>query len=525
MNPEKIETLKQPEIFPEKPGQVEIIQTHLSVVCLAGDRVYKLKKSLKFPFADFSSLEKRRKFCEDELQLNRRLCPEVYLDVVPLMKSSEGGLRFEPGEENRAEGEIIDYAVRMIRLPADRMLDVVLKDGEVREKEVREIARRMVTFHREEARRDEEVINLGSPQKLKRFALNNFKETQEMTGQVFPPKLHRALENRTTADFERYGGLLQQRAKNGFVVEGHGDLHARNICLTDPVAIYDCIEFNSGFRCGDVATEHAFLVMDLRFRGHAYLARSYLETVADETDDEDLSKLMPMLVRYRAMVRAKVAAITAGEDEVSQEERREADKTARSYLRFAAATAVEEGAPLWIALCGLPATGKSTLARALTEASGTRWPIFSSDLVRKELAEASPHDRLSESYYRPEFSRRTYDELYRRAEAASGGNNSVVLLDANFRSRVERSKLKKAARESGAELVIVEIKAGEGTIRKRLEERAASHDAASDADLQIYEKLKKTFEAPTPEEADRFMQVSANPDPAAPVDQVLAKLV
>ena len=523
MNPEMIEQLKNPEVFPERPEEVEIIQTHLSIVCLAGDRVYKLKKSIKLPFANFSSLENRHDYCEEELRLNRRLCPEVYLGVVPLVKLPAGHLKFAVRGDQSTDAAPIDWAVRMTRLPADRMLDVLLEAGRVEEEEIDGIASRMVAFHKK-ARRGREVADLGDPRKLRQFAFENFEETRSQTGKVFPADLHRALENRTRQDFDRSAELLQQRAEDGFVVDGHGDLHARNICLTDPVTIYDCIEFNPGFRCGDVASEHAFLVMDLRFRGEAHLAHRYLKRVTDLSGDEDLGRLLPMLVRYRAMVRAKVAAITAGEDEISAGEQTKAAETARAYLRFAGATALEDRPPLWIALCGLPATGKSTLAGELKKAAGETWPLFSSDPVRKELAGFSPDERLPGSYYQADFSRRTYDELYRRAQAASG-KEPLIILDANFRSREERSQLGKAARQSGARLALIEVTANEERIRDRLRERAASNDSASDADLEVYERLKTTFEPPLPDEADQVVKIPSDPNPGLMVDRVIAKLV
>lgn len=526
MTPERIEQLKQPEAFAEHPDEVEIIQTHMSVVCVAGERVYKLKKAIELPFADFSTLEKRRVFCERELWLNRRLCPDTYLDVVPLVEVPEAGLRFVTDEGDKVEnGKTIDFAVRMKRLPAKRMLDVLLKERDaVSDVEIRQIARRMVEFHRS-ARRDEEVMDLGSPEKLRQFAMDNFEETRTIVGDILPEALHQALEQRTVRDFDNFANLLQERVNGGFVVEGHGDLHARNICMTDPPAIYDCIEFNPGFRCADVATEHAFLVMDLRFRGHPKLADIYLESVIEESGDADIRQLMPMLVRYRAAVRAKVSAIAAGEREMPQEERRASASNARKYLRLAGASAVEDDAPLWIVFCGLPATGKSTLARTLEKAAGTTpWFAVSSDAARKDIAGVPPDTPLPESCYNAEFSRRTYDELYRHAKSATE-NHPVVLLDANFRSRNERSNARKAASQCGARFVIVEVKATEDTIRSRLAQRAEKPRATSDADLAVYEKLKGEFEVPQENEADPVVRIDANGDSEKTAEELLGQLI
>ncbi|MEX2581541.1 MAG: AAA family ATPase [Verrucomicrobiales bacterium] len=518
MDPNRIEQLRDPTVFPEGADSVEIIQTHLSVVCLTGNVVYKLKKPIRLPFADFSTLEKRRWFCEEELRLNRRLCPEIYLEVASLRQRSDGELSF--AGDGGTDGEIVDCAVRMKRLPANRMLDVLLEKDAVAAEDVEEIARRMTAFHRE-ADRGPDTRKLGAPRKLREFSLANFEETRTAVGSVFPPDLHRILEARTRTDFDRWTPLLETRSDSGHVVDGHGDLHARNICLTEPVSIYDCIEFNPEFRCGDVATEHAFLTMDLRFRGHAGLAASYLDAVTQANGDEEMRRLMPMLVRYRAMVRAKVASITAGETELPEGDRGEARETALRYLRLAAASAVEEDGPWWLILCGLPASGKSTLATGLARSASDAWPVFASDRVRKELAGGAPTDSLPDRYYTPEFSRRTYDAVYDRAEEATG-RAGVVILDANFGQREERARACEAATKAGAKAAILHLDADETAIRERLEARSRDPDSQSDADLSVYESLRERFERPEAGEGDLLLDLASGEND--PQDAVLAAL-
>ena len=518
MDPERIEQLRDPALYPERPEAVEILQTHLSVVCLVGDSAYKLKKSIRLPFADFSTLEKRHHFCEEELRLNRRLCPEMYRNVVALRRNSEGALAF-----NDAAGEIVDYALVMRRLPANRMLDVMLKDDAVSVADIEAIAKRMSAFHRE-ADRGPEVSENGSPDKLRDFALANFEETRQAVGTAFPSELHSALEQRTRRDFEHWLPTLQERAQSGKVVDGHGDLHARNICLTDPLAIYDCIEFNPAFRCGDVATEHAFLVMDLRYRGHAELAAAYLNAVIAASGDDGIRDLMPPLLRYRAMVRAKVAAIASSETELQEEDRAESRETARRYLRLAVASAIEEDGPWWLLFCGLPASGKSSIADALNRSAAGAWPVLSTDRVRKELAGGDATESLSAEFYTPEFSRRTYDELRARAVEASSAS-CVVVLDANSREKEERSLILSAARSVGARLAILVVEAREETVAARLNHRANDPDAESDADYAVYRKLKAAFEVPTADEADRRILVAGDIASDDAADQVLASLL
>jgi aminoglycoside phosphotransferase family enzyme/predicted kinase len=516
MDPSQLESLNDTDLFPDGCDGFEIVQTHLSVVCLVGDFAYKFKKAIRLPFADFTTLEQRHHFCDEELRLNRRLCPDVYLDVLPLRRDGEGKLQLGEGD-----GAIIDYTLRMRRLPADRMLDVRLAENLVTSSDIREIARRIVAFH-STAPRGEEILAWGDPEKLRDFALANFGETLLDAGpdRVMSGYLHAALAVRTRSDFAQHLPLMRERAASGHVVDGHGDLHARNICLTDPVAIYDCIEFNPAFRCGDTATEHAFLLMDLRFRGHAELARVYRDAVLAENGDHEMEALLPMLVRYRAMVRAKVAAITARESELPQEARSEAADDARAYLRLAAVLAIEEDGPLWFLFCGLPASGKSCIAEALAASSRGGWSVLSSDRIRKELAGVAPTEKLPDGCYDDAFSRRTYDELRRRASEERG----VVILDANFRTREERRLTFSAAKEARARLVILQVEINEAVVLQRLAARVDDPAAVSDADRAVYEKLKSALERPDDGEADRLFLVSGDIAADAAVDGILASL-
>jgi aminoglycoside phosphotransferase family enzyme/predicted kinase len=518
MNNERIQQLGDSTVFPAESGEVETLQTHLSVVCLVGDSAFKFKKPICLPFADFSTLEKRKHFCEEELRLNRRLCPDIYEEVVPLQRDSDGNLHIGSGT-----GEVVDYAVKMRRLPAERMLDVMLRSDKVEVADVAEIAKKMTNFHRQ-ADRGPETTRKGAPDRLREFAMANFGESRSAIGKVFPSRLHAVLEERTGKDFDHWLPELRERARTGHVIDGHGDLHARNICLTDPVAIYDCIEFNPEFRCGDVATEHAFLIMDLRFRGHPELAAAYFDAVEAASEDKAMRSIMPMLVRYRAMVRAKVSAIAAGESELADSQRRESADTARQYLRLAAASAIEEEGPWWLIFCGLPASGKSSIAAALARASGEVWPVFSSDRIRKELAGTAPTEPLPEQFYTSEFSRRTYQELRSRSAGATD-RSKVVILDANFRGREERALARKAATAAGARLAILRVDADEETVKARLDRRAADPEAESDADHEVYQKLKSAYEAPAPAEADCLFSVAGETAPAEAADELLASIL
>ena len=248
------------------------------------------------------------------------------------------------------------------------------------------LAHIMAQFHSTAALPDEAFI-ADAPQKLRSAILANFTVTEPYVGDALDPALHTALRNRAQFEFDLQLPILSRRSRTGLVVDGHGDLHARNICLDDPPVIFDCIEFNPSFRCGDVASENAFLVMDLIYRGHPELAREYLDAYIGQSGDEEQRRLMPLLVSYRAMVRSKVAALSMDDANLSEDERQHARESAVHHLQLAAAAAADYQ-PVLLILCGLPGSGKSYLSQALTRRAG--WPVVSSDIVRKELAGVAP---------------------------------------------------------------------------------------------------------------------------------------
>ena len=514
MDEQIIERLRDPDCYPGRPGDVEIYQTHLSVVCLAGDFAYKLKKPIKLPFVDFSTLALREHYCYEEIRLNRRLCPDLYLNVVPLLPGKKG-VTFRDGD-----GEAVDYAVRMKRLPQDKMLNELLERNEVEAAGIREVARIMAAFH-SGLERDEDLRAVGNPKVLQQFALDNFRDTREMRGRVFDETLHRLMQERARADLDRWLPVLEQRASCGRIVEGHGDLHARNVCMTDPPTIYDCLEFSAQLRCGDVATENAFLVMDLIYRGHPELARVYLETYIEESGDEEQRQLMPLLVRYRAMVRAKVSGIASGEEELSVAEREQALQSAKKHLNLAAASAIAEVGPVLILACGLPGTGKSYVFEEL--ARECAWPIVSSDRVRKNLAGIPEQEHLIENFYSADFSRRTYAAMLAQAEDRL--RIEPVLVDANFRSVELRKQAYEVAKQAGASIVVVWFRVEDEVVKNRLERRNENGKTVSDAGVGVYEKLKDQFEPPTAGEEFEVFEVDGGLPREANVVRILAHLV
>jgi aminoglycoside phosphotransferase family enzyme/predicted kinase len=500
--------LLRPECYPHPTDGIEVIHTHISIVCLAGARVYKLKKAVRLPFLDFSTPALRAHFCHEELRLNRRLCPWVYLDVVPLRRGARG-LNF------CGDGVTVDHAVVMVRLPAERMLDRLLAYGAVRPDEIDRLASTVAAFHRG-AERGKRVRAAGAPERLALQVRANFTDSAPWVGTVLDAALHARLRQAAEEDLVRLLPLLTRRAAAGRVVDGHGDLHARNVCLTDPPAIYDCIEFSEAFRCGDTATEVAFMAMDLRYRGHRELAERFVAAYATAGTDPELPQLLPPLVRYRALVRAKVAAMTATDPEIEASDREGATASAHRHLRLAAATIVEARGPWWVAACGPPASGKSHLITLLARETG--WPILQSDAIRKELAGVSPTTRLGAGAYTEAVTDRTYATLLARAAA----ERPVALLDATWPTRRRRAELARAAERAGARLLLIHLDVPPDVARARLRLRSVDPTTVSDADEQIFERLAAHFEPPTDDEGP-VVRLAGDESAATQLDRVLAR--
>lgn len=510
--------LRSPACFPHRPRDVQIVQTHLSIVCIAGDLVFKLKKALRLPFVDFSTLAARRGFCRDEVRLNRRLCPDVYLGCAALRRT-HGQLTFAAiGDDERDDD--LDVAVVMKRLPADRMLDVLVHERQVDRAAIESLARHVAAFH-ERADRGAATRAFGDPTRLVTFASANFTELAAITNHGLSPMLLERVANASRAAFATALPVLQRRCAEGRVVDGHGDLHARNVCMTDPPSVYDCIEFEPAFRCGDVATENAFLAMDLRYRGAPDLATTYVDAYTTASGDREMTAVLPPLVAYRAMVRAKVAVLAATESEIGPADREKARRSAQRHLLLAAAVLLEarRRRPHWLVVCGPPASGKTRLCS--TVADGTQWPHVSTDVVRKELAGIAPNARGTEAIYSADFSRRTYAEVLARAAAATTRGSGIVLLDGNFPTPAHRADAARAARDAGATSCVVHVHVDSATALRRATARHADPQATSDAGPEQLASLQARFVAPTANEGT----VPIRLDGANDSDELAAELL
>jgi aminoglycoside phosphotransferase family enzyme len=325
--PELVQALLDPKTYPEAPERVQLMQTQMSFVFIAGDYVYKVKKPVNLGYLDYTTLEKRHFFCQREVELNRRLCPDTYLGVIPIVKArgkiSLGG-----------RGKVIDYAVKMRYLPQDRMMNVLLAANQVSTEMVTRVAQRLVDFH-QKAETSATISAFGDIETIRVNTEENFDQTEKSIGRTISPEKYERIKNYTRRFIENNVSLFRQRVAGGRIRDCHGDLHAAHICFTDGICIYDCIEFNDRFRYCDVASEIAFLAMDLDHYGRADLSRAFIRAYVAASQDEEILKLLNFYKCYRAYVRGKVESFKLDDPYIAEEEKTKTLAIARKYFELA----------------------------------------------------------------------------------------------------------------------------------------------------------------------------------------------
>jgi uncharacterized protein len=490
--PEIVQALLDATIYPDRTERVELVQTQMSFVFLTGDYVYKVKKSVNLGYLDYTTLEKRRFFCLRELELNQRLCPQTYLAVVPIVKT---GNRIALS----GEGEIIDYALKMRQLPRDKMLNELIAKGNIPDDTPTRIAQKLAAFH-QNAETGDAINVFGSPDNIKLNTDENFRQTEKYTGKTISADKFRRIKDFTNRFIEDNAPLFQHRVTAGKIRDCHGDLHAAHICVTNGIFIYDCIEFNERFRYGDVASEVAFLAMDLDHYGRTDLSRSFVEAYVATSNDGEILQLLNFYKCYRACVRGKVESFKFDDPYISEAERAKTGDVAASY--FDLAGFYTRPRPALLITVGLAGTGKSVIANSLAKRLGL--VVISSDAVRKTLAgiALTEHhfNEFNSGIYSREFSRQTYDAMFARAgEYLSKGIS--VILDATFVLAAERRTAMKLAQEKGADFFVLESTLPEDLVRQRLARRL-ERETVSDARWETYESQRKIFEP--------VLEVSAN---------------
>jgi uncharacterized protein len=485
--PTFITAMRRADFYPHHPDAVTLVQTHISYVLLAGEHVYKVKKPVQFSFLDFSTTARRRHFCHEEVRLNRRLAPDVYFGVVGICHDGE---RYWLGPEDDAHA--IEPAVHMRRLPAAQMLDQRLQANLMTPELLDTIARRLAEFHRS-ADAGPDVTANGEPAAVWRVLEDNFTAERRFRDVTIAARDYDAIQQFARNFLTRHDDLFRQRQTQQRIRDGHGDLRAEHICCANGLAIVDCVEFNPRFRYCDVASDIAFLVMDIEDLGYPEHAAVFVDRYATYAADPDLRRLLPFYCCYRAYVRGKVDSLKSVEEEVSADER---DAARRGAIRhFALAYRYMWAAnPLFVAVSGLSGSGKSVIAAALQVRTG--FVHINSDVVRKRLAGAAAATDSRAAYeaglYAPAFSQRTYRTMFDEAAHHIAAGRGVIL-DATFQRREDRDAARTLARQYAVPFMIAECRCNETEIRRRLAERAQRADSPSDADWAIYVEQHRRY--------------------------------
>ncbi|MBI3812404.1 MAG: AAA family ATPase [Nitrospirae bacterium] len=490
-------SLMNPAAYPHPVREVRHLATHISDVFLTGPFAYKIKKPVDLKFLDFSTLEKRRHFCEREVILNSRLAPEIYLGVVPITRD---------GEDYHVEGkgEPVEYAVKMVQFGQEGLLDAMAGRGALSREIILRLADQTARFHLTVDRADA----FGTPEVVGENVLRNFEQTAKYQGLVVSPLRFSRLKDYSEDFLKRKTSLFHQRIKRDAIRVCHGDLHLQNICLDHGrLIIFDCIEFNEALNHIDVMSEVAFLLMDMDHRGHSGLGNRFLNAYLEKTQDYEGLAMLDFYLIYRACVRAKVACFLLEDPDITEEEKKAAKERASAYFELAG-NYLGDHRPGLILISGVSGSGKSTVAADLAEELGG--VMARSDAVRKSIAELGHEAQASADYgrgiYSQEMTARTYDGLLERAGAVIASGRWAIL-DATYAQRQHRLSARSWAEKQGAPFGILYCTAPLSVLETRLAQRTAAGTDVSDADIEIMRRQLAVFEPFDREEAEYLVQV------------------
>jgi aminoglycoside phosphotransferase family enzyme/predicted kinase len=494
---EAVRSLSRECAFPVPVDAVTVRQTHISSVFLGGELVYKVKKPVKLPFLDFSTVEQRRFFCHEEVRINRPWAPDVYLGVVPVTREANG-LKFE------GSGPVVDWAVKMLRLPESANLRSRLRLGLLEPGDLVRSAQRIAAIHRQACCCvGDQAIEAEA--EFRRKLRENWEFARGLKPHVIEPLVLQRLETLSDEWLLRHGETLRRRAGEGHIRDLHGDLRLEHVFLfpdrspPHDIVILDGIEFDPALRRIDVVADIAFLAMELSFAGRRDLSRDFADVYFSETNDATGRDLLPLFTAYRSAVRAKVAAILGSEPEIPHPDCDEALARSRAHWLWALSELEQpDRRPGLVLVSGLPGTGKTTLAKSLVDAVHFD-EVLRSDVIRKELAGQSPTAPGSAELYTPDSTERTYDECWCRTRKRLLSGHRVIV-DATFQRESFRRRFLQLALDCGVRAVWLECQAPAEIVQRRLAER---HGDASDADWSVYQRLRDRWE-PASELSVRF---------------------
>ncbi len=484
-----ITELSDPGKYPHAPASVRVVQTHISVVFIAGDLVYKVKKPVDFGFLDFSTPEKRRHFCRQEVLLNSRFSEGLYLGVVPIHEGPDG-------INLQREGREIDSAVLMRRVSEDRLLVRMLDDDRVTPELLDRLADRIAAIHAQ-APTSLHIARHGAFEILRQNLKENFEQTYRHVGRTVDQRTRQAVFNRAMDFLHGHKNLFHDRVSGGHIRDCHGDLHLDHVIILDGIFLFDCIEFNERFRFCDTASDLSFLLMDTDFQGYPAFSHRISHRYVEISGDREALRLAGFYKSYRAYIRGKVAGFAIDEHEVSLPDKRDAARSARHYFDLALAYLEAPPPPVLIITVGLMGTGKSFLAEALGIRLGTV-PIRS-DVIRKELHRFAPELHRFEPFRKGIYDAESTDRTYQAMCAISRDRlvrGEPVILDASFMHHRYREAALQTARSTGARFRMLLCTCPESTVRERLRARISQEGEPSDGRWELFHRQKALFGPP-----------------------------
>ncbi len=509
-----INQLLKPSTYPDVTRNVTLLQTHISFLFLTDDYVYKIKKPVDLGFLNFTTLDRRRFYCEEEVRLNRRLCPDVYLGVVQI-RESEQGITFN------GSGIIVEYAVKMRRLPEHRMLDRLLQEDKVEENDVRRIEATIARFH-ETAERSTEIDRYGDLSVIKHNWDENFRQIADFIGVTISRQDMDMIEEWVYFFLSHREKLFAERVDGGFIRDCDGDIHAENICLGDKICIFDCIEFNERFRYIDTAADIASLLMDFDYHNKRSFSDIFIAEYRTLSGDTGMLQILEFYKLYRAFVRGKVESFKLHDRDMTSDEKTSAREKAIRHFRLARGYILRKKlAPALILFSGLMGTGKSTLASEIAFEVGL--DLVRSDVVRKKIAGIPATERDFSGYntgiYSADYSKETYGRLLKTAEKTLSSGSGIVL-DASFRRRSDREPFRLLAQKLNIPFFIINTSCADELVKQRLTSRMSNVKEPSDGRWEIFYNQKAEFECITENEGEHIVL-----DTSRPVDENLDTII
>ncbi len=482
-----LDAMSCPDFYPHKPASVEVVQTHISAVFIAGDRVYKVKKPVNFGFLNFSSLKKRRYYCHQEVLLNSRFSEGIYQGVVSIC-DDHGVFNIE------GRGEEVEVAVLMRKVPDDRIMLNILEKDMVTFDMLDQLAQRLSEIHRQ-AETSPVVSSYGEMPVIYQNLRENFLQTERFIPRIVSKDFHEDTARLSNEFLDQNADLFARRVREGFVRDCHGDLRLEHVVFGERIMLIDCIEFNDRFRFGDTASDLGFLLMDLDYRAYPGFSHRLQERYSAVSGDHDIMSVLPFYKSYRAFVRAKVHCFALDEPEISIDNKVIHAENAKDYFKLSLAYLKPPPPPALIVTYGFTGTGKSYLAAKLAKRLGVR--TIRSDVLRKRYHGLLETDQRLDNYgtgiYTPTTTQSIYGAMFAEAEKHLSRGETIIL-DASFLKISHRLGAADIARRYDAVFIIVECSAPVEVVRQRLDERMRVGTDPSDGRWEIYVRQQEIFD-------------------------------